>query len=106
MKFGSIPSLACVGLGALLGFVAASKDITPVSRAGVATPPARQAAAETGVTDRPASCSEGVARNVLLAQVGSQTTTAKGASASSGKKPNIVFIMGDDVGWFNIGAYH
>ncbi len=24
----------------------------------------------------------------------------------NGKKPNIVFIMGDDVGWFNIGAYH
>jgi len=22
------------------------------------------------------------------------------------KKPNIVFIMGDDIGWFNIGAYH
>src|SRR5215471_1566551 len=22
------------------------------------------------------------------------------------KKPNIVFIMGDDVGWFQIGAYH
>ena len=22
------------------------------------------------------------------------------------KKPNIIFIMGDDVGWFNIGAYH
>ena len=22
------------------------------------------------------------------------------------QKPNIVFIMGDDVGWFNIGAYH
>lgn len=21
------------------------------------------------------------------------------------KKPNILFIMGDDVGWFNIGAY-
>ena len=25
---------------------------------------------------------------------------------ASGKKPNIVVIMGDDVGWFNIGAYH
>jgi len=25
---------------------------------------------------------------------------------SGEKKPNIVFIMGDDVGWFNIGAYH
>src|SRR6266480_4035261 len=22
------------------------------------------------------------------------------------KPPNIVFIMGDDIGWFNIGAYH
>src|SRR5262245_45155009 len=21
-------------------------------------------------------------------------------------QPNILFIMGDDVGWFNIGAYH
>jgi arylsulfatase A-like enzyme len=26
--------------------------------------------------------------------------------ASAQKKPNILFIMGDDVGWFNIGAYH
>src|SRR5207249_7978058 len=53
-------------------------------------------------------CSEGMARNVLLAQAGADTTTAKAKAAptSSGKKPNIVFIMGDDVGWFNIGAYH
>jgi arylsulfatase len=26
--------------------------------------------------------------------------------ATSGRKPNFVFIMADDVGWFNIGAYH
>jgi len=25
---------------------------------------------------------------------------------AANKKPNIVFIMGDDVGWFNVGAYH
>ncbi|MBV9117025.1 MAG: arylsulfatase, partial [Acetobacteraceae bacterium] len=24
----------------------------------------------------------------------------------SSRPPNILFIMGDDVGWFNIGAYH
>ncbi len=28
------------------------------------------------------------------------------ASAAESKKPNVVFIMADDVGWFNIGAYH
>jgi arylsulfatase len=32
-------------------------------------------------------------------------TASRPASAQE-KKPNIVFIMGDDVGWFNIGAYH
>jgi arylsulfatase A-like enzyme len=28
------------------------------------------------------------------------------AQAQAEKKPNILVIMGDDVGWFNIGAYH
>ena len=28
------------------------------------------------------------------------------AAAASGSKPNILVIMGDDVGWFNVGAYH
>src|SRR6185437_2364721 len=32
--------------------------------------------------------------------------TAQAQTASAGQKPNILFIMGDDVGWFNIGAYH
>src|SRR5829696_5203278 len=27
-------------------------------------------------------------------------------ATAQAKKPNIVFIMGDDIGWFNIGAYH
>ena len=56
-------------------------------------------------------------RNILLAG----TTLAASAIASgkaidlaqaqqsltaSGRQPNILVIMGDDVGWFNIGAYH
>jgi hypothetical protein len=28
------------------------------------------------------------------------------AAWAADKKPNILVIMGDDVGWFNIGAYH
>jgi arylsulfatase A-like enzyme len=55
-------------------------------------------------------------RNVLLATTSLAAASAFGAAASaekalaqqapSGRPPNIVFIMGDDVGWFNIGAYH
>jgi len=33
-------------------------------------------------------------------------SAAQAQPASSGKQPNILVIMGDDVGWFNIGAYH
>ncbi|MGO9567329.1 MAG: arylsulfatase [Desulfomonilaceae bacterium] len=28
------------------------------------------------------------------------------SKAADAKKPNIIFILGDDIGWFNIGAYH
>src|SRR5574341_1114748 len=28
------------------------------------------------------------------------------APAAAQKQPNIIFIMGDDIGWFNVGAYH
>jgi arylsulfatase len=33
-------------------------------------------------------------------------TQAPATSEPSGRKPNILVIMGDDVGWFNVGAYH
>ena len=29
-----------------------------------------------------------------------------GSAVAQARKPNILVIMGDDVGWFNIGAYH
>ncbi len=32
--------------------------------------------------------------------------TLLGAAPAQAQKPNIVFIMGDDIGWFNIGAYN
>src|SRR5215471_7690872 len=38
-----------------------------------------------------------------------QVVAAKGGpmpSQNDHNKPNIVFIMADDIGWFNIGAYH
>jgi len=37
---------------------------------------------------------------MLLALVGLVAPTV------AQQKPNIIMIMGDDIGWFNIGAYH
>jgi ABC-type sugar transport system substrate-binding protein len=41
----------------------------------------------------------------LLALVAAVMATSAPASAQAQKKPNILVIMGDDVGWFNVGAY-
>ena len=40
----------------------------------------------------------------LLAAVGLAALAP--ARAEAQQKPNIIFIMGDDIGWFNIGAYN
>jgi arylsulfatase A-like enzyme len=58
-------------------------------------------------------------RNILLASTTLAAASALGTAAGvhkavaqaqqaapAGSKPNILVIMGDDVGWFNIGAYH
>ena len=105
MKIGTIQSLACVGLGALLGLVAGTRGITPASRADASSP-----AADSRVTDtlgvRQTCCSEGVGKDVLLARADTGKDAVVAQPGSSGKTPNIVVIMGDDVGIWNIGAYH
>ncbi|QQS54216.1 MAG: sulfatase-like hydrolase/transferase [Candidatus Competibacteraceae bacterium] len=49
------------------------------------------------------------ARNKLTSdeiKPGQKLTIGSPANAASGKKPNILFIMGDDIGIMNVGAYH
>ena len=46
------------------------------------------------------------AASAIAAQGPIKVAQAQQQAASSGKQPNILVIMGDDVGWFNIGAYH
>ena len=42
----------------------------------------------------------------LLAVFAAVIAAGPQASAQQQQRPNIVVIMGDDIGWFNIGAYH
>lgn len=43
--------------------------------------------------------------SIFTLAIGVLSLIANWAEAAD-KKPNILVIMGDDVGWFNIGAYH
>ena len=45
-------------------------------------------------------------RFTVLAVFALGTAASQAAYAQETAKPNIVVIMGDDIGWFNIGAYH
>ncbi|CAN7472980.1 arylsulfatase [Rhizobium sp. LjRoot254] len=64
----------------------------------------------------PASDSLSVSRRDLLLggsslavaamAVSATTASAQQAAATGGKKPNILMIMGDDIGWFNPSIYH
>ena len=95
--------LAVLAVGAAGGWLAASGRLTFTPRSEAAPP----AQATADMTD--GSCCEGADRGMLLAMANPATATLPlmaGHHADSGKKPNILFIMGDDVGWFNIGAYH
>jgi arylsulfatase len=112
MKIGTIASLACVGTGALLGYLAARADLAPVSRAGVVAPAARQSTAQSVLPERgigaPSCCAEGAAKNTFLAQAaaGRAIAAATTTAPSSPKKPNILVIWGDDIGLWNVSAYN
>ena len=43
---------------------------------------------------------------ILIAGFLSSLVTFAHSARAEDKKPNIVVIMGDDIGWFNISAYH
>src|SRR5262249_43312629 len=81
-----IQMAAILAAGILLGFLAALGGLSAFARAGAdPLPPGAKAG-------RPAG------RQNLLAMAGSKLrATLKGKQ--KGDKPNILFIMGDDIGW-------
>jgi arylsulfatase A-like enzyme len=90
-----VQNLAVLATGALLGYAAATGNLRLGWSAG---------AAPDGQPEAPACCKRGNAEGILVAKA--DPAGRKEQRAAGGKKPNILFIMGDDVGWFNIGAYH
>ncbi|HWG44404.1 MAG TPA: arylsulfatase [Gemmataceae bacterium] len=98
---------AVLAVGVLFGYLAASGRLNPFGKADAAVRSEEAKTtkpAETGDSD-PACCCDGVDKGELLALADRNAPVAARAKGN-GKKPNIVVIMGDDVGIWNIGAYH
>lgn len=106
LKSSKFQAILFLAAGALLGYGAASGNFR-LNWAADAAPARSQTAISKPVEANPEQarcCMDGGKRGLLVAQA--DKTGAQKQPAGKGKKPNIVVIMGDDVGWFNIGAYH
>ena len=98
---------AVLAAGVLLGYLAASGRLNPFQRAEAAPPSAEAASvkpAEAG--DKAACCAEDMNKSQLLALAAPKAGATLEQAQRGGKPPNIVVIMGDDIGPWNIGAYH
>ena len=93
MRTTRLQLLLALAAGGALGYLAASGKFNPFRG-----PDAARAGESVGPTGG-ACCAE-ADRTELLAAVDPK------AAPQPGKKPNIVFIMGDDIGVWNVGAYH
>jgi arylsulfatase len=91
--------------GALLGYIAASGSV-PLNQPANSSPANSQLASNRPNASSPLpSRVEGDGRDVQVAQADT-TAAAQKEPADSGKKPNILFIMGDDIGWMQPSCYH
>src|SRR5579871_82449 len=117
------PTAALVLAGGLLGYVLTKVELphaalaapsraeatideprTPVP-ADATSQENKAAAAESLSTSQPECCSRGTSRGDQLARV-EPTALVSATFGQSSKKPNILMIMGDDIGWFNPSCYH
>jgi arylsulfatase A-like enzyme len=102
-KRSYLAAIGLVALGGLLGYAAASGKLNPFQRAEAA-PPGERAATQSA--DKENCCADGLDKASLLVKAETRGSGTTQKADPTGKKPNIVVIMGDDIGWFNIGAYH
>jgi arylsulfatase A-like enzyme len=99
---------ASIAIGAFFGWLAANCRPSPILRADAAPPTAQSGLRPSGSpanAAEPVCLSQGVSKNQMLA-LATHNQTVAANSAQSGRKPNILIIWGDDIGWFNPSCYH
>ncbi len=113
IKRSNLASLALVAIGAALGWAAATGQLG-LSRSVVASGEVGKSAAQVNAVQeslqpetftKTSSCSDGVT-SAGLAMLTSHNQQVSANAQKTGKKPNILIIWGDDVGWNNPSAYN
>ena len=110
MKKMTVQTLLVLVLGVGMGYVAAAGRfaLTPTAMAATADDGARSgrtcegslSAATTG------NCFRRAGRSAMLAMATTGVVTTSACAAQAEKKPNILVIMGDDIGIWNLSTYH
>ena len=102
-----------LAVGLLAGYAASGKlklfqkaDARPASQSSLSPVPHSHSGESGDGASQPAPaccCADGVSKAGLLA---THNSAVKQKAAESGKKPNILVIWGDDIGYWNVSAYN
>ena len=98
-----LQTLSLVAIGSLLGYSAATIDITDKASAAITTAAVQTAASHDNSAKAPC-CAGPLDRGQLLA-LAERNEAVTTRAAQEGKKPNILVIFGDDIGQTNVSAY-
>src|SRR5262245_54630232 len=100
MRKVTVQAVLMLAVGCALGYATASGKLNFFGHTDEAAGQERG-----GQSAEPAKdcCTLGGGREALLARA---DDPKKDPPARDGKKPNILVIMGDDIGWFNPSCYH
>jgi arylsulfatase len=104
LKNTKVMAVACIGLGVLLGYAAASGKLNPLSWAQAGpSDPGKPAEKPGDRADQQGCCCDET--NKAFARIAAHNQEVAAKAQKNGKKPNILVIMGDDIGIPQISAY-
>jgi len=97
-----IPILTLL-VGGLTGWAAASGRFESLLNADIKS---AACSVESPSCPLAGDCCKETSKAAALATIAAHNQRVSTAAAQNGKKPNILMIMGDDIGWFNPSCYH